>query len=351
MAATHKILLIQTAFIGDVILATALIEKLHQTLPDAQIDFMLRKGNEGLLQGHPYLGTVWIWDKKKGKYRSLWQLLKRIRRESYDQVINLQRFASTGWFTAFSGAKATTGFDKNPFSFLFTHRIRHQIGEGTHEVERNLSLVRQQTDTTFTRPRLYPSAQEYETVRMYQKSPYICVAPTSVWFTKQFPADQWVRLLNQIPSNYTVYLLGSPQDWEACEALLFQAGAADGPDSRRIVNLAGKLTLLASAALMQGALLNYVNDSAPMHLCSALNAPTCAIYCSTVPAFGFGPLADFSRVVEIDYKLYCRPCGLHGYRACPEKHFKCAYDIPTSHLIKVLNDAEVYQQSTTQSRP
>jgi len=56
-------------------------------------------------------------------------------------------------------------------------------------------------------------------------------------------------------------------------------------------------------------------------------------------------------VVEIDYKLYCRPCGLHGYRACPEKHFKCAYDIPTSHLIKVLNDAEVYQQSTTQSRP
>jgi heptosyltransferase II len=347
LAATHKILLIQTAFIGDVILATALIEKLHQSFPDAQIDFMLRKGNESLLQGHPYLRKVWVWDKKKGKYRQLWQLLKQIRQESYHQVINLQRFASTGWFTAFSGAKFTTGFDKNPFSFLFTHRIRHQIGEGTHEVERNLSLIRQQTDTTFTRPRLYPSAHEYEAVRMYQQHPYICIAPTSVWFTKQFPADQWVRLLNQVPSNYTVYLLGSPQDREACEAILNKT--VDTNHQRRI-NLAGKLTLLASAALMQGAVLNYVNDSAPMHLCSALNAPTCAIFCSTVPAFGFGPLADFSRVVEIEYKLYCRPCGLHGYRACPEKHFKCAYDIPTSQLIEVLKEAEVYQQNKTQER-
>jgi heptosyltransferase-2 len=74
-----------------------------------------------------------------------------------------------------------------------------------------------------------------------------------------------------------------------------------------------------------------------MHLASAMNAPTCAVYCSTVPAFGFSPLSERSFIVEIDYPLYCRPCGLHGYNACPEKHFKCAYDIEVKRLADILN--------------
>lgn len=333
----RSFLLIQTAFIGDVILATALIEKLHQFYPDARIDFLLRKGNEGLLLGHPYLKQVWIWDKKKDKYRGLWQIGKHIRRQQYDQVINLQRFASTGLLTAFSGARATLGFDKNPFSLLFSRRLPHRIEEGVHEVQRNLSLISHLTDDTWVKPRLYPSSKDYEQLRPYQRQPYVCVAPTSVWFTKQYPREQWIKLLEEIPRGYVVYLLGSPQDTEACADIL--NGLASSRRSN-VENLAGKLSLLASAALMQGAVLNYVNDSAPMHLCSALNAPTCAVYCSTVPSFGFGPLADFARVVEIDHPLYCRPCGLHGYRACPEKHFKCAYDIQTTQLIQVLEEAK-----------
>ncbi len=332
----HKaFLLIQTAFIGDVILATALVEKLRALYPDAQIDFLVRKGNEGLLKGHPYLREVLIWDKQKGKYRTLWRLLKYIRGKQYAHVINLQRFASTGWLTAFSGAKETVGFDKNPFSRLFTHRLPHQFDEDNHEVHRNLTLIHHLTDTAFVRPKLYPSPSDYEQVEAYQLQPYLCLAPTSVWFTKQFPEHQWVNFLRIIPLQYTIYLMGSPQDGEACQRIMNESSRD------RIVNLAGKLSLLASAALMQGAVLNYVNDSAPMHLCSALNAPTCAVYCSTVPAFGFGPLADFSRIVEINYRLYCRPCGLHGYRACPEKHFKCANDMETGQLMRVLEERGV----------
>ena len=57
-----KFLVIQTAFIGDVVLATGIVEKLHRHFPDAEIDFMVRKGNEGLLQNHPYLHKVIICD-------------------------------------------------------------------------------------------------------------------------------------------------------------------------------------------------------------------------------------------------------------------------------------------------
>lgn len=316
------------------ILATALVEKLRAFYPEAQLDFLVRKGNEGLLRDHPFLREVLIWDKQTSKYQALWQLLKVIRRKQYDCVINLQRFASTGWLTAFSGARETIGFDKNPFSRLFTRRLPHRFDEGTHEVHRNLTLIQSLTDSSFVRPKLYPSPDTFAQVKSYQNQPYVCLAPTSVWFTKQFPEHQWVRLIQAIPPEYVIYLLGSPQDEEACQRILQEAGRQNA------VNLAGKLSLLASAALMQGAVMNYVNDSAPMHLCSALNAPTCAIFCSTIPAFGFGPLADFSRVVEIGYRLYCRPCGLHGYRACPEKHFKCANDIETKQLLDVLEERE-----------
>ena len=88
---------------------------------------------------------------------------------------------------------------------------------------------------------------------------------------------------------------------------------------------------------MQNAKMNYVNDSAPLHLASALNAPVTAVFCSTIPNFGFGPLSDISHIVQVNEKLDCRPCGLHGFKECPEKHFKCALNIKTEELLKTLN--------------
>jgi heptosyltransferase-2 len=84
---------------------------------------------------------------------------------------------------------------------------------------------------------------------------------------------------------------------------------------------------------MKDARMNFTNDSAPMHIASAMNAPVTAIYCSTVPRFGFGPLSDDSRIIEIANDLYCRPCGIHGYHSCPEKHFNCAFQIDVNQLI------------------
>ncbi|MFD2246029.1 glycosyltransferase family 9 protein [Pontibacter ruber] len=328
-----KILIIQTAFLGDVVLATGLVEKLHAFYPDAQLDFLLRKGNESLLKGHPLLRQVLIWNKQEGKYKSLLNLLNQIRQEKYDLVVNLQRFGATGVLTALSGACQTVGFDKNPFSRFFTRRYPHDVESGTHEVERNHLLIESLTDKQPAKPRLYPSEQDFAKVQPLQGEPFICMAPTSVWFTKQYPLEQWVTLINSIDSKYKVYLLGSPADKEHCDRIIAQSV------NTRVENLCGQLNLLQSAALMQDAVLNYVNDSGPMHLASALNAPTCAIYCSTVPKFGFGPLADFAQVVEKEEPLYCRPCGLHGYKACPEGHFKCARDIRNEQLLHVLDVA------------
>jgi len=77
---------------------------------------------------------------------------------------------------------------------------------------------------------------------------------------------------------------------------------------------------------MQNAVRNYVNDSAPLHLASALNAPVSVFYCSTSPKFGFGPLSEDSKIIEVK-NLDCKPCGLHGHRSCPKGHFKCGNEL------------------------
>lgn len=329
----QKFLIIQTAFIGDVVLATGLIEKLHNHFPDAQIDFLVRKGNEGLLKGHPFLHEVLIWDKKSGKLPNLWKTLRAIRKGKYDKVINVQRFMATGILTALSGAKETIGFDKNPLNFFFNKKLKHNIGDDDttkHEIERNNQLVRHFTDDNAMKPRLYPSAADEAAVQVYKKGSYITISPASVWFTKQFPKEKWVDLLNVLPLTYTVYLLGAIGDIALAEEI------AQRSTNTNIINLCGKLSFLQSAALMKDANMNYVNDSAPMHFASAMNAPVTAVYCSTLPSYGFGPLSDKSFIVEIEEYLYCRSCGLHGRKACPLGHFNCAYKIKTQQLLNTL---------------
>ena len=325
-----KILIIQTAFIGDVILATPVIEKLYQYFPSAQLDFLLRKGNEGLLTGHPYLNKILVWDKSVSKFSNLTRIISIVRKEKYDKVINLHRFGSSGLVTFLSGVSEKIGFEKNPFSFCYTKKVKHIIGNGIHEVERNIELIEDFTDNKKTRPRLYPSAKDIEQVKQYKATPYICVAPSSVWFTKQLPKHKWVEFLNTVNGKYKVYLLGAGGDKELCNQIIASS------QNKEIENLAGKLSFLQSASLMQDAVMNYVNDSAPMHLASAVNAPVTAVFCSTVPAFGFGPLSDKSFVVETEEKLDCRPCGLHGYKACPKGHFKCAETIKIEKLVGTL---------------
>ncbi len=325
-----KILVIQTAFIGDVVLATPVIEQLYKQYPDSKIDFLLRKGNESLFAGHPFLNKVLIWDKKTNKNGNLFRLIKEVRSTKYAMVINLQRFASSGLITFFSGAKEKIGFDKNPFSFCYTKKVKHIIGNGKHEVERNLELIASVTNGELIKPRLYPTNSDFESVKEYKISPYLCIAPSSVWFTKQFPSHKWVEFLNKV-SNFKIYLIGAPSDIDLCNQIISSS------TNKNVVNLAGKLSFLQSAALMKDAKMNYSNDSAPLHIASSVNAPATAVFCSTIPAFGFGPLSDKSFIVEIKEKLDCRPCGLHGFKACPKGHFKCAEKIDAEQLLEPLS--------------
>lgn len=320
----QRFLIIQTAFLGDVILATPVISELKRLYPDAKIDVLVRKGNESLLYGNPHIHEVLVWNKKEGKYASLFGLLKKIRQTKYDEVIGIQRFFNAGLLTGLSNAPSRIGFANSSLRALLTKKVAHHFGNGMHEVARNLSLLAHHPGVVnIKRPELYPSAQDADVIAPLLTSHYYCLAPSSVWFTKQLPEEKWIELMNSLPGEASIYLLGGPDDESLCQRL------AEASSHLHVQLLAGKLTLLQSALLMKHATRCYVNDSGPLHLASAVNAPVTAFFCSTLPDFGFGPLSEDAQVIEVP-NLSCRPCGMHGHQSCPEGHFACGKQIDLS---------------------
>ncbi len=326
----NRILVIQTASLGDVILSTSVVESLHKLYPNCKIDYLVKKGYENLFDSHPFINSVLLWNKKQKKYLNLLKIIVKVRRTHYDAVINIQRHFSSGLVTVLSGAGIRSGFKKNPLSFLFTHRYVHIISTTApfeHEIVRNHRLIKPFLNARLSKPGIYPSDADNLFVKEWTQEKYITIAPASLWFTKQLPINKWIDFVNELSMDINVYLLGASNDELICKEIIAQV------NRKNIINLAGKLSTLQSAALMKEAKMNFVNDSAPLHLASATNAPVTAIFCSTLPAFGFGPLSDKSTVIETKEKLACRPCGLHGHMSCPENHFLCAESITNNQLL------------------
>ena len=315
-----KILIIQTAFLGDVILATPLIKALNKKYSLPEIHFLVRKGNESLLANNPLIKSIFTINKKKARLPELKRLITTIRKEEFNEVINLHRYASSGIIAGLSRAKHIIGFKNNPFSFLYNEKIDHSLKENKHEIDRNLACLKIDLNQTF-KPCLYPSLEDEKKAAIYKSEPYYCFAPASVWFTKQLPQKKWVELIQTYSKKGKILLLGGPSDINLCEQIIEKSEISN------IENTAGKLPLLASASLMRDAIRNFVNDSGPLHISSAMNAPVTAFFCSTSPTFGFGPVSDDSMIIQSKEDLKCKPCGIHGLKKCPLNHFNCGNTI------------------------
>ena len=256
-------------------------------------------------------------------------------------VFNLHRHFNSGLVAALMKSHFKSGFQQNPLSFFYTHKVNHLIPHKTmsgvwHEVQRNLQLLEKASpsfkivdNSKIYKPELPLLEKHFSKVAPYIHGDYFVVAPASVWFTKAWSEHKYRELTLELAKRGRVLFIGAPSDKELCDRI------RDGISNTE--NLCGPLNLLDSAALMKSAKRVFVNDSAPLHLASCVNAKTTAIFCSTVQEFGYTPLADDSVVVDVGNALSCRPCGLHGYKACPLGHFKCAEDIEIRQVLATIS--------------
>lgn len=331
-------LVVQTAFLGDMILTTPLLERLSERGP---VDVVATPANAALLANHRAVRDVIVYDKRGAHHGvgGLQQLADRIRFRG-DGATSVLRGSQVAYMAQGSMRSATlvrwagipriVGFDTSAGRWLYTERVRYD--STLHHAGRLLALAGlYEAESGVPRPTLYPGAVESATVDTLLReagvsaaNALVVLAPGSVWATKRWPGyGELAQLLcRHVGQPFTIVVIGSAQD-----ATLSASIAADvGASASLVVDATGKLSLLGTAALMQRASVVVTNDSAPLHLASAMNTPTVALFGPTVPAFGFGPLAAAQRVVQHE-TLSCRPCDAHGPKECPLGHWRCMRQI------------------------
>ncbi|MGB7061616.1 MAG: lipopolysaccharide heptosyltransferase II [Candidatus Zixiibacteriota bacterium] len=333
----HKrILIIQTAFIGDVILCTPLIKGLKKTFPDSFISFLLIPETENVLENNPHLSEILVYDKRKNKgIGSFLQIIIRVKQGEFDLAVIPHRSLRSALLAYLSRIPVRIGFDKSTGSFLFTRQVVYN--NNVHEVDRNLSLLLDfSSRLKDTSPELFPSSEDFSYARkllsdsgITEGDKIVCVAPCSVWATKRWLPERFAEVADLLlrEARAKVIFLGSEEDRALCEK------TANSMTERPAV-LAGKTSVLQSAAIVSFCKVILSNDSAPVHIASAMKIPAVAIFGSTVPEFGFAPYGV--NHVIIQKKMECRPCGIHGKRKCPKEHFRCMREITTEEVFQAV---------------
>jgi heptosyltransferase II len=327
----HRALVIQTSFLGDVVLTTPLLQFLASQ--SYEVDVVTTPAGGALLEGHSAVRRVIRYDKRgaEGGVAGLRRLARSLAREAYQTAYLAQgslRSAALAWWAKIP---ARAGFNTSSGRVLYTHRVPYR--RDWHHSRRLLSLAAADASTV-PAPSLFPQPVDHAAVDAVLSSspvghmPFVALAPGSVWATKRWPSFD--ALLMHLPQPLGVVVIGGADDHALAEAIRAVA-------PHRVLNATGRLSLLASAEMIRRARALVTNDSLPQHLASAMNTPTLTIFGPTLPAFGFGPLAMRHAVVEHAGGLDCRPCSAHGPQVCPRAHFKCMREIAPQRVAESLH--------------
>jgi heptosyltransferase-2 len=322
-----RCLVIQTAFLGDVILTTPLLSVLADR--HGPVDVVTTPAAASLLDLHPAVRDVVRYD-KHGVGRG-WKPFRRLGRElrarGYGRVYLPHRSLRSALLALWSGAKERIGFADSSAAVTYTSRIPRP--RGGHEVERLLALAGVKPGDAAPPVSLGLAPTDLAAADAWLAShgvgpDFVAIAPGSVWATKRWP--YYAELAAGL--HRPAVIVGSAEDTQLADAIV---EAARG----RAVSAAGALTLRGSAALIRRAAVLVTNDSAPLHLATAVGTPVVAVFGPTVPKFGFGPRRTGDIVLGHD-ELSCRPCSTHGPPACPLGHHRCMRDLSAGEVAAAL---------------
>jgi heptosyltransferase-2 len=329
-------LVIQTSFLGDVILTTPLIAELAKRGP---VDVLATPLGATALANNPHIRTVIPYDKRNtyGSALGTWHTIKEIRAGCpYDAVYLAQGSFRSGLLAVMTGAKERIGFASSTGRVLYTTQVPYR--PEWHHTRRLWSLAMSECadppSREQIRPHVYPSDIDRRTVDLLLREsgatgePFVALAPGSAWGTKRWP--YFADLAKSLAADFRIAVIGSRQD------AALAAEITDSVPAGCSIDGIG-LPLLASAELIGRARAIVTNDSAPQHLASAMGTPTLTIFGPTVPEFGFGPVAERHVVAGHD-SLPCRPCDRHGPQRCPLGHWRCMKELTPEHISSLITE-------------
>jgi len=319
-------LVIQTAFLGDVVLSTPLLSALAER--HGAVDVVTTPLAAPLLETHPAVRQVFPYDKRGADrgWGGLKSLARRLREQAYAQAYLPHRSLRSAALAMLARIPARIGF-AGGWSFLYTEaRPKPRTG---HETERLLALANGAPG--LYRPQLRPTAEDQRVADGLISGDFVALAPGSIWGSKRWP--YYAELASKLAA--AVVVVGGPDDAALGNEIVL---AVEGGQGRsRAVNACGRLTLRQSAALIGRARLLVTNDSAPLHLATAMGTPVVAVFGPTVTEFGFGPLRPGDVALGVE-GLECRPCSPHGPPACPLGHHRCMRELTVSAVLAAIEE-------------
>ncbi|NUM87925.1 MAG: glycosyltransferase family 9 protein [Bdellovibrionales bacterium] len=335
--AAERILVIQTAFLGDVVLTTPFLRQLRLLEPRAEITLLTTPAGARLLTPSPWPLRVLSYDKRgrergfRGFGRQAWGL----RRERFDLVFCLHRSVRSALLARSTGSREVWGFRESPAAALYHRAVGR--AQGAFEAEKNLELLTRKYGASFSLedklPELHVSDEdEASAARLLGglAGPFAVMAPSSVWATKRWPAERFGALAARLSGRIPTVILagGDPEELALAREVADRGGG---------LNLAGKTSLGEMKAILRRASFAVTNDSAPLHMAIALGCPGVAIFGPTVRSQGFFPLAPAGRWITVEREgLECRPCGPHGHTACPRGHFDCMRGLEVEEVFRAV---------------
>lgn len=330
-----RILIVQTAFLGDVVLALPLVAAVRRWAPQAWVDVLTIPATAAVVEGQPGVDTVLTYDKRGEQrgVRGLLQMCRTIRSRAYDVVISPHRSLRSALLVAVSGSGRRLGFRQWWTRWAYTTTAPRPVRG--HEVMRNHELAKLVDAEAPIPGRLtlqVEAARHREAAQVLAQAGVatgdvlVGLVPGSQWGTKRWPADQFAALIEQItawPGTHGV-LFGAPQDREIADAVV---AACRAP----VIDLIGKTSLRELPAYMAHCDIVVSNDTGPMHIAAALGKPIVTLYGPTTPALGFSPYGVAWEEASVA-SLSCRPCHAHGPEHCPLSHWRCMRELQPAQV-------------------
>lgn len=345
-----SILVLQTAFLGDLLLCIPLLKNLRKYYPEARIELVCRSPFAHFFME---LGLVdKAWDVNKKDPKSIQNLKKELAAKSVDLLFTPHESFRTFLFATKVKAKVKLGF-KRWFNFIFQHRIKRDMR--FPDAIRQMSLLAEihpefkELHSEFCDNYLKHIPEKLSDLSDRVKVPKwasmkvetqvsvewihqfgiyqgaVALAPGSVWNTKRWRKEHYIELGKILAAQgEKIILLGSPAEAELCEEIANQIEGA--------VNLAGKTKIMDLYYILSECSYLVCNDSGTMHMATVAGLPLVSVFGPTVLSIGYRPWQDKAIVAQVDLK--CRPCGLHGHDKCPIGTHDCMKNVTVDAVLK-----------------
>ncbi|MCC6722716.1 MAG: glycosyltransferase family 9 protein [Bacteroidia bacterium] len=320
-----KILIIRFSSIGDIVLTTPVVRCVKNQIPDVEIHFLTKKNYENFLQTNPYITKIWTLDE------SLFKTINIIKSQKFELIIDLHNNLRTFAFKIFCNSKVVS-FNKLNFRKFLLVKFKINILPEIHIVDRYLRTVKYLGVTNdgegldFFLPENTPEFKKI--VLEKTANDFVCFAIGGQHYTKKLPLLKIIEIITKIDSK--IVIIGGNEDIEIAEKL-------ENEFTNKIINLAGKLSVSESAAVIDMAKVLITHDTGMMHIAAAFKKKIIAIWGNTVTAFGMYPYYGKYKVANKNFEvlnLNCRPCSKIGYNKCPQKHFNCMMLQDTNEIAK-----------------